>query len=93
MFHFSRPFPPLGRLVFSNALYEEAVAKTSQNQVSKTLIHEIDVDKIEKAQELFNYAKSLIVAFSEWDKKELPNPEEYSQQDVFFIERANGLFV
>jgi predicted metal-dependent peptidase len=23
----------------------------------------------------------------------MPNPEEYSTDDVFFIERANGLFV
>ncbi|MFN3641088.1 MAG: phage exclusion protein Lit family protein, partial [Flavobacterium sp.] len=74
-------------------LYEEAIAKVSQNQVSKTLLHEIDKEKIDKAQELFNYAKSLIVMFSEWDKNNLPNPEEYSAEDVFFIERANGLFV
>ena len=74
-------------------LYEEAIAKTSQNQVSKTLIYEIDTQKIDKAQELFNYAKSLIVDFTEWDKEELPNPEIYTQEDVFFIERANGLFV
>lgn len=74
-------------------LYEEAIAKTSQNQVSKTLIYEIDAQKIDKAQELFNYAKSLIVSFTEWDKEELPNPEIYTQEDVFFIERANGLFV
>lgn len=74
-------------------LYEEAIAKTSQNQVSKTLIYEIDNQKIEKAQELFDYAKTLITSYSEWDKNELPNPEIYSQDDVFFIERANGLFV
>lgn len=74
-------------------LYEEAIAKVSQNQVSKTLLHEIDKEKIDKAQELFNYAKSIIVMFSEWDKNNLPNPEEYSAEDVFFIERANGLFV
>lgn len=74
-------------------LYEEAIAKTSQNQVSKTLLHEIDTEKIEKAQDLFDYAKSLIVSFSPWDKDTLPNPEEYSTDDVFYIERANGLFI
>lgn len=74
-------------------LYEEAIAKVSQNQVSKTLLHEIDVKKIDKAQELFDYAKSLIAYYSVWDKTNLPNPEEYTADDVFFIERANGLFI
>ena len=74
-------------------LYEEGIAKASQNQVSKTMIYNIDIAKIEKAQELFDYAKSLIVTFTKWDKRHLPNPEEYSQDDVFFIERANGLFI
>lgn len=74
-------------------LYEEAIAKASQNQVSKTLVHHIDIEKINKAQELFDYAKSLITSFSVWDKSNLPNPEEYSADDIFFIERANGLFV
>lgn len=74
-------------------LYEEAIAKVSQNQVTNTLIHEIDNAKIDKTQELFSYAKSIIVTFSQWDKNNLPNPEQYSSEDVFFIERANGLFL
>lgn len=74
-------------------LYEEAIAKVSENQVFKTVIHEIDAKKIEIAQELFEYAKSLIVTFSKWDKDHLPNPEEYFQDDNFYVERANGLFV
>lgn len=74
-------------------LYEEAIAKASLNQISKTLIQNVDLDKINKAQKLFEYAKSLITSFSNWDKMDLPNPEEYSQDDVFYIERANGLFV
>jgi len=74
-------------------LYEEAIAKVSQNQVSKTLLHEIDSVKIDTAQKLFDYAKSLITSFTPWDKGSLPNPEEYSTDDVFFIERANGLFI
>lgn len=74
-------------------LYDENVAKISQNQVEGKPVHVIDLPKIEKAKELFNYAKSLIVVFSEWDKNELPNPELYTVDDKFYIERANGLFV
>ncbi|MFD0701927.1 phage exclusion protein Lit family protein [Myroides pelagicus] len=74
-------------------LYDEAIAKVSQNLVSETMLHKIDTKKIDKAQELFDYAKSLIVYYSVWDKTNLPNPEEYAADDTFFIERANGLFI
>lgn len=74
-------------------LYEEAIAKVSQNIISKSIIHTIDNAKIEKAHEVFDYARSLIVVFSDWEKQNLPNPEVYALDDEFYIERANGLFV
>lgn len=73
-------------------LSEEAIAKPSMNKILGTN-HLIDKDKIEKATELFDYAKSLIVMYDEWDKDLLPNPEDYSKEDDFYIVRANGLFV
>lgn len=74
-------------------LYEEDIAKESQNQISKKIIFEIDRKKIAKAYELFNYSKSLITDYTEWDKLNLPNPEDYSNEDKFFVEKANSLFI
>jgi hypothetical protein len=74
-------------------LYEEAVAKPCQNQFLQRMVNEIDQAKIKKAENLFDYAKSLIYSFTEWDKMALPNPELYDSTDAFWIERANALFL
>jgi len=74
-------------------LYDEAVAKPSQNQFAGKKIKEIDGALIDQTQELFNYAISLIKVFSSWDKTYFPNPEIYEDKNEFFIERANGVFV
>ncbi len=76
-----------------SVLYDEAVAKPSQNLVAQRLIHNIDEVKIQKAEDLFRYGISLITLFSPWDKKLLPNPEIYDDADAFWIENANAIFV
>lgn len=74
-------------------LYDEAIAKTSQIRHNIKPAPLVDQNKIELAQEVFNYGKSLIRVFDKWDKKLLPNPELYSLDDSFYIERANGLYL
>jgi len=74
-------------------LYDEAVAKPQQNAFLGEEINKIDLEKIAKAQELFNYGISLITLFSKWDKENLPNPEYYREEDEFYIERVNALYV
>lgn len=74
-------------------LYDEAVAKPMQNAQLKQEVHRINKDLIQTAEDLFQYGKSLIKVYSVWDKQSLPNPEEYSEDEAFYIHRANGLFV
>ncbi|WP_313375635.1 phage exclusion protein Lit family protein [Chishuiella sp.] len=48
-----------------------------------------------EAEELFNYAKSLIVVYSDWDKENYPNPEYFDEntEQGWYILRTNDLFV
>lgn len=52
----------------------------------------IDIALVELTVELFEYGRSLIGSYSAWDKKYYPNPEEYSEDEVFYIIRTNALF-
>jgi hypothetical protein len=74
-------------------LYDEAVAKPSQNNTAKRELFEIDEGRIKKAEQLFKYGISIIKTFTPWDKDKLPNPELFESNDAFWIEKANGLFV
>ena len=42
---------------------------------------------------MFKYGLSLIKGFSDWDKAQLPNPENHDVNETFYVERANGIFV
>lgn len=48
-----------------------------------------------QAEELFNYAKSLIVIYSDWDIENFPNPEYFDEntEEGWYILRTNDLFV
>ena len=54
--------------------------------------YKVEQEKIDKAKELFIYAKSLISYYTEWDKDNLPNPERYKAKDRDFIEQTNCFF-
>ena len=54
--------------------------------------YKVEQEKIDKAKELFSYAKSLVVDFEEWNKDKLPNPERYDAKDRNFIEQPNCFF-
>jgi hypothetical protein len=54
--------------------------------------YKINQENIEKARELFNYAKFLIVEYEEWDKKKLPNPEYYPVNLDTYIWQVNSLY-
>ncbi|MFV0304590.1 MAG: hypothetical protein ACK5IC_03785 [Moheibacter sp.] len=47
------------------------------------------------AKELFDYAKSLIRVYSEWDKEYFPNPEYFDEKtdEGYYILRTNDLYV
>jgi len=52
-----------------------------------------DNNQLKDTQAIFSYALSLKDRYSDWDKKNLPNPECYSDQDKDDIERTNELFL
>ncbi|WP_165764241.1 phage exclusion protein Lit family protein [Flavobacterium oreochromis] len=62
------------------------------NKKAKLDIYEIDEEAITKAEELFQYAKSLKVAFSKWDIEYFPNPEYYDAEKRDFIEQPNVFY-
>lgn len=74
-------------------MYEEGVAKPMQKKQGQANIQEVDVALLNITEELFQYGKSLIVAYSPWDKKYLPNPEEFSNEEEFYVLRTNGLYM
>lgn len=73
-------------------LYDEAVAKPSQNLFLNEERNKIDPKRISDAQTLFDYGISLIRIFTKWDKS-LPNPESYKEEDRFYIERVNTVYI
>jgi hypothetical protein len=54
-----------------------------------------NIQLLKEAEELFNYGKSLIVGFVEWDKENFPNPEYFDEntEEGWYILRTNDLFV
>lgn len=52
-----------------------------------------DIDRVKKAQELFDYGLTLLKSFSTWDKDNLPNPEYYDPKDNTYIEKINSVYL
>ena len=73
-------------------LYDEALSKMSRNRVAAEPKEEINQELLKKAEAIWNYGRSLIAVYSEWDT-ELPNPECYAPEDQWWIERINGVYV
>lgn len=76
-------------------LYEEGVV--IPDQVKRNIVPRKNQDNsiLEITKELFDYSKSLIRAFSKWDKDYFPNPEYFDEDtDIgWYIVRANDLYV
>jgi hypothetical protein len=52
-----------------------------------------DIDRVNKAKELFDYGLSLLDNFNKWDINSLPNPEYYDPNDNAYIEKINAVFL
>lgn len=76
-------------------LYEEGIAIPDQIIKGLKPYKNQNPELIEIAKELFDYAKSLIVSYSPWDKDYFPNPEFYDSQTIegWYIERTNDIYV
>src|SRR5690606_16909184 len=78
-----------------HSIYVIYILKIEQPKINQQAGKEVypkNEEDLEKAEELFNYAKSLIVAYSEWDKTSQPNPELYLAQKRDFIEQPNCFY-
>lgn len=76
-------------------IYEEGIAIPDQLKRGIPTHKKHCPELIEIAKDLFGYAKSLIVVFSDWDKENLPNPEYFDEQteEGWYILRNNDLYV
>lgn len=69
--------------------YIETIDYPRVNKESGKVVKTISQENIEKAKELFDYARYLIVDFQTWDKEELPNPEIYRAEKRDYVEQTN----
>lgn len=76
-------------------LHEEGFAIPDHIKRGVKTPKEHNPELIKPAEELFNYAKLLIVSFDVWDIENLPNPEYFDEDtpEGWYISRTNDLFV
>lgn len=76
-------------------LHEEAFAIPDYIKRGVETPKKHNPELLAQAEELFKYAKLLIVFFENWDIEELPNPEYFDENtpEGWYILRTNDLFV
>ena len=74
-------------------LYVETIDHPRLNDKLGFEVKKINHDEITRARDLFDYGKSLIVDFQEWDKSKLPNPEIYNAEKRDYPEQTNMYYV
>ncbi|WP_426669447.1 phage exclusion protein Lit family protein [Mucilaginibacter sp. McL0603] len=70
-------------------LYIEKVDYPKLNKAAGKIIYPVSQVEIDKAMKLFDYGKSLIAYFSEWDIDALPNPEKYLAENRNYVEQSS----
>lgn len=73
-------------------LFLEKIDYPRCNEIAGYKRYKVTPEKITKAKEVFDYARSIIPYFNEWDKDSLPNPERYPATERNYIEQANVFF-
>jgi hypothetical protein len=48
---------------------------------------------LDRAYRVYTFGLSLITKYSDWPINTLPNPLRYTEEDRFYVERANGIYV
>lgn len=79
----------------THSVYVIYVLKIEQPKINQQVGKEVypeNEEDLKKAEELFDYAKSLIVTYAKWDKETLPNPEIYLAQKRDLIEQPNCIY-
>lgn len=73
-------------------LYLETVDYPAMNKIAGYTKYPVSEANIEKAKEIFEYAKSLIAYYSPWDKEYFPNPESYLAENRTYVEQTNVFY-
>ncbi|MCX2585659.1 phage exclusion protein Lit family protein [Pedobacter sp. MR22-3] len=73
--------------------YDEGIAKANLNLIAGKEEYKIDTELLNNVQQLFDYAMTVITAIVPWDKAQLVNPELYSEEEKFWVERANSIYL
>lgn len=76
-------------------LHEEFLVIPDQEKRGVAKRKNQNLELCNEAEELFDYAKSLIIHYSDWDKENYPNPEYFDEntEQGWYILRTNDLFV
>jgi len=76
-------------------LYLETIDYPAMNEIAGYEKYPVSEKEIRAAKDLFDYSKSLIAFYSDWDKEQLPNPEvyfaekrDYPEQSTLFYTEA-----
>lgn len=72
--------------------YLETIDYPRVNRENGEILHPRNQSNIDKAKELFDYAKYLIVDFKDWNKESLPNPEIYFAEKRDNVEQTNCFY-
>jgi hypothetical protein len=72
--------------------YLEKIDHPKINKLNGIIVHPIREENIKMAQEVFDYARSLIVDFTDWDKDNFPNPEIYLAENRNDVEQPNVFY-
>lgn len=67
--------------------YLETVDFPRVNESHGKIVHPISQENIDVANEMFDYARLLIVDFRKWDIENLPNPEKYLAENRNYIKQ------
>jgi len=68
--------------------YLETIDFPQANHRQGKVVYPISEQNIETANQMFDYARSLIVDFQKWNIDELPNPEKYLAENRDYIEQT-----
>ena len=72
-------------------LYDEMIVFPKTSKSSKKSPSQRNL--VDDALEVFHYAISLTKKFTVWPIEDLPNPELYSDEESFYIQRADAVFI
>ena len=72
-------------------IYDETIVRP---RITPEYVRSAEQQKlITGAVGVFKYALSLTRRYSHWPLEQLPNPERYSEQETFYVEKTDAVFV